>query len=118
MYLKITLKAILEEIMQTVIIVLDSAKMQNPDLDIIYDLPDRIDEFTNHAVYDNGYDYLSETKIGIWLETDNASANLEKIIELLKSEKFSDNDLSASAEIYISEDECAKLENSRKTYPL
>ena len=103
--------------MQTVIIVLDSVKMENPDLDICYDLPDRIDEFTNHAVYDNGYDYLSETKIGIWLETDNAAANLEKIIGLLRSEKFSDNDLSASAEIYISEDECAKLENCRKVYP-
>lgn len=103
--------------MQTVIIVLDSVKMENPDLDICYDLPDRIDEFTNHAVCDNGYDYLTETKIGIWLETDNAAANYPKIIELMRSEKFFDNDLSASAEIYISEDECAKFENSRKVYP-
>jgi hypothetical protein len=44
--------------MQTILITLDSEKMDNPDLDIRYLLPDRIDEYTGGAVRDNGYDYL------------------------------------------------------------
>ena len=32
--------------MQTIIITLNSDKMDNPDLDIRYVLPDRIDEYT------------------------------------------------------------------------
>ena len=46
--------------MQTIIIVLDSTKMNNPNLDICYSLPDRIESFTNGRVRDNGYDYISE----------------------------------------------------------
>jgi len=42
--------------MQTILITLDSARMDNPDLDIRYILPDRIDEYTDGAVTDNGYD--------------------------------------------------------------
>ena len=42
--------------MQTIVIVLNAAKMTNPDLDIRYALPDRIQEFTNNEIQDNGYD--------------------------------------------------------------
>ncbi len=56
--------------MQTIIITLNSDKMDNPDLDIRYELPDRIDEYTDGAVTDNGYDYLDDDILGIWLETD------------------------------------------------
>ena len=100
--------------MQTIIIVLDSTKMNNPDLDICYSLPDRIESFTNGRVRDNGYDYLSGTEIGIWLETENAKENVDNILELLKTETFSDNELSKSAVVYISEDECADIENSER----
>jgi hypothetical protein len=61
--------------MQTIIIVLDSTKMSNPDLDICYSLPDRIEFLTDGRVRDNGYDYLPGTEIGIWLETEDAEAN-------------------------------------------
>jgi len=104
--------------MQTIIIVLDAQKMTNPDLDIRYILPDRIEEYTNGAVKDNGYDYISDTKLGIWLETADAENSVKDIAELLKTEKFSDNDLSKTADIYISETECAEIENCRKFYPL
>ena len=74
--------------MQTIIIVLDAQKMTNPDLDIRYILPDRIEEYTNGAVKDNGYDYISDTKLGIWLETADAENSVKDIAELLKTEKF------------------------------
>ena len=48
--------------MQTIIIVVDSRKLENPDLDILYKLSDCLDEYSNHRISDNGYDYLSDTK--------------------------------------------------------
>ena len=56
--------------MQTIIIVLDSTKMNNLVLDICYSLPDRIESFTNGRVRDNGYDYISGTEIGIFHSTE------------------------------------------------
>ena len=103
--------------MQTIVIVLDSNKMNNPDLDIRYVLPDRIEEYTEGRVKDNGYDYLSKSEMGIWLETENANGGFREVIELLKTESILDNDLSQVAEIYVSEEECAELENCKKVYP-
>ena len=103
--------------MQTILILLDSEKMENPDLDIRYLLPDRIDEYTDGQIRDNGYDYLNGDVMGIWLETEDAEANVEKVIELITSEQILENDLSKSAEIYISEEDSAELENCRKVFP-
>ena len=103
--------------MQTILIVLDSEKMDNPDLDIRYLLPDRIQEYTDGQIVDNGYDYLNSDEMGIWLDTDDAAQNVEKIIDLIKSEQILDNDLSRVAEIYISEEDCATLDQCRKVYP-
>ena len=103
--------------MQTILIVLDSEKMDNPDLDIRYLLPDRIQEYTDGQIVDNGYDYLDNDEMGIWLDTDDAAQNIEKVIELIKSEQILDNDLSRATEIYISEEDCATLDQCRKVYP-
>lgn len=103
--------------MQTIIIKLDSRKLKNPDLDIRYLLPERIEEFTDKRVADNGYDYLNQFELGMWLETENASAEVGKIIELIKSEKFCENDLSESAEIFISEADCAEIDSCEKVFP-
>ncbi len=104
--------------MQTIIVKLDSTKLDNPDLDIITLLPVRIEEITNNAVYDNGFEYLNNDVIGVWLETENAKENVEKVIELLKNEKFADNDLSLTAEVFISEEDCAEIDKCIKVYPV
>lgn len=104
--------------MQTIIVVLNSQKMNNPDLDIRYILPDRIEEYTDNSISDNGYDYLSDTELGLWLETDDAVNNVGKIIQLITTEFILENDLSQVAEIFISEEECAEIENCRKVYPI
>ncbi len=103
--------------MQTIIIKLDSRKLENPDLDIIYLLPVRAEEYTDNAVSDNGYDYLNDDVIAVWLETADAGNNAAKVIELLKTERFADNDLSLSAEVYISEEDCAGIDNCERVYP-
>ncbi len=104
--------------MQTIVIVLDSTKMANPDLDIRYILPERIEEYTNNSIKDNGYDYISGTELGLWLETDDSANDVEKIIQLIKTETFLENDLSNVADIFVSEEECAEIEHCIKVYPI
>lgn len=104
--------------MQTIIIVLDSEKMTNPDLDIRYVLPDRIEEYTNQLVQDNGYDYLENDELALWLETEDAAKDADKIVALLNAETILENNLTLAADIYISEEANAELEQCRKVYPV
>ena len=102
--------------MQTILITLDSTQMDNPDLDIRYILPDRIDEYTDGAVTDNGYDYLDNDVMALWLETEDAAGNVGKVIELIESEAILENDLKKAAVVYISEEDCAEIEQCKKVY--
>ena len=85
--------------MQTSIISMDSRKMKNPDLDIRYLLPDRIEEWSGGAVNDDGYEYVDEEGhiLAVWLETEDAEGWWPKVVELLKTERFCENDLSETA---------------------
>ena len=105
--------------MQSVIISMDSRKMENPDLDIRYTLPDRIEEWSQGAVQDNGYDYVDEEGhiLAVWLKTEDAEGWWPKILELLKTEKFEDNDLSRSAQVLVSEKPNAELAGCRQVWP-
>lgn len=55
--------------------------------------------------------------MGIWLKTESAGENWTVVEQLLRDEKFKENDLSASAEIYVSEDDTADLENCIRMFP-
>ena len=44
--------------MQTIVIVLNPGKLENPDLDLRYQIPDRIEELSGGLIKDNGYDYI------------------------------------------------------------
>lgn len=105
--------------MQSIVIRMDSRKMDNPDLDIRYTLPDRIEEWSQGAVQDNGYDYVDEEGhiLAVWLKTEDAEGWWPKILELLKTEKFEDNDLSQSAQILVSEKPNAELDQCRQVWP-
>lgn len=77
----------------------------------------RIDEYTEGAVRDNGYDYLDNDVMAIWLETEDAAGNVEKVIKLIESEEILENDLRKAAVVYISEEDCAELGQCQKVYP-
>ncbi|NDO49202.1 hypothetical protein FMM75_07130, partial [Lachnospiraceae bacterium MD335] len=53
--------------METIVVVLNSSKMENPDLDIRYVLPDMLQKYTQNEICDNGYDYITNEELGIWL---------------------------------------------------
>ena len=109
--------------MQTIIIVLNPGKLENPDMDLCYCIPERIEDVSGGAIQDNGYDYLDTVKgqpgplMGIWLKTESAEENLPIIIKLFQEEKFKGNDLSMSAEIYISENDTEEIENCTLVFP-
>lgn len=98
--------------MQTIIIKLDSQKLVNPDLDMRYTIPDYIETYTDGVVTDNGYDYVNEdgTELAIWLDTQDAAAQVQNVIHCLKTKRFCGNDLSQTAQIYISEQDCAEID--------
>lgn len=107
--------------MQTIIIKLTPEKLENPDLDLCYSIPDRIEEVSNGKILDNGYDYLDDapgslSSIGIWLKTDSAREDYPMIVELFCKEKIMGNDLSSSVEIYISENDTEDIENCTLVY--
>ena len=103
--------------MQTIIILLDPRKLENPDTDIFYKVPIEVENATENKVYDNGYDFLDHDRLVIWLETENAEQWYPKVLDILMEKEICGNDLSKTAEIYISEEECAELEKCRKVYP-
>lgn len=109
--------------MQTIIIALNPGKLENPDMDLCYCVPERIEEVSGGAIQDNGYDYLDTEKgqpgplMGIWLKTESAEENLPIIIKLFQNEKIKGNDLSVSAEIYISENDTEEIENCTLVFP-
>lgn len=109
--------------MQTIIVVLNPGQLENPDMDLRYSVPDRIEEVSNNVIQSNGYDFVDAEDgqpgplMGIWLETENASENWPIISNLFQEEKFIGNDLSKSAQIYISENDTDDLENCTLVYP-
>lgn len=109
--------------MQTIIVLLNPGKLENPDLDIRYQIPDRIEEVSGGVIQDNGYDYIDAPEgqpgplLGIWLKTESASENWPILLKLFKEEKFMGNDLSLSAEIFISENDTDDVENCTLVFP-
>ena len=106
--------------MQTIIVLLNPGMLENADLDLRYRIPDRIEEVSNSLIQSNGYDYIDTEDgepgplMGIWLETEN-EWHIERY--LFKREKFIVNDLSLSAQIYISEKDTDDLENCVLVFP-
>lgn len=109
--------------MQTIIIVLHPEKLKNPDLDLRYCIPDRLEEVSGGMIQDNGYDYIDTEEgqpgppLGLWLETESASQSWPTVLSLFQQEKFKGNDLSLSAEIFISENDTADLKDCTLVYP-
>lgn len=109
--------------MQTIILLLNPGELKNPDMDLCYCVPERIEEVSDSVIQSNGYDFLDAEEgqpgplMGIWLKTENAGENWSIISNLFHNEKFKENDLSASVRIYISENDTDDLENCTLVFP-
>ena len=93
--------------MKIITIVLDSNKLENPDLDLRYNISDRIEEITNKRILHDGFDYMGEhyNIMSIFHRVEEErDGDIDLIIHLLKTEQFLENDLSKTAIIYIKDD--------------
>lgn len=110
--------------MQTIIVLLNPGELENPDLDLAYCVPDRIEELSNSLIQSNWYDFIDVEEgqpgplMGIWLQTENAAENWPVVCQIFQREKFMGNDLTKSARIYISENEDEDMENCTLVFPL
>ncbi len=100
--------------MQTIVIRLVPAKLKNYDIDLIFDVTDEIERVTKWSIISNEFD---DNLMAMWFETENARESYPLIVKLFSKKKFLKNDLSKSAEIYISENEHESIENCTRVYP-
>ncbi len=109
--------------MQTIILLLNPGKLDNPDMDLRYCIPDRIEEVSGSAIQDNGYSFIDTEDgqpgplMGIWLKTEDAGKHWPMLSKLFRDETFLGNDLSASVQIYISENDTDGLEHCTRVFP-
>lgn len=89
--------------MGTIAIKLNPEKLENADLDLRYLIPDRIEEVTKGKVQDNGYDYSSddENSIILFMTSENPEDDVNDVLEILKNEKFLNNDIYKSGIVAI-----------------
>ena len=106
-----------EKNMQTIVVKLFPEKLKNPDADLRYRVPDRIEEISDGRIRDNGYDYFDDGAMGIWLAVESAEEEYPVVLKLFREEMFLENDLSQSAEIYISEKDADDIENCTMVFP-
>lgn len=104
--------------MQTIIVKLDIRKLTNVDLGISDRIVERAEKASDGAIADGNYGYFSpDGSAAVWLSAENAAEGAQFLIKLFESEKFCENDLTAAAEIYISEEEHALLFDCTRAYP-
>lgn len=91
--------------MGTIAIKINPEKLENADLDLIYLIPERIEEITKGKVEDNGYDYSSDdtNSIIIFMTSENPKEDVNVVLEILKNEKFLDNDVYKSGIVAITD---------------
>ena len=102
--------------METILVAVDMAKLENPDTDIRYDLADKLEIYTHNEIFDNGSEYISDTAIGIWLGTTSAKENYGRILEFFEEHMVAGNDLASTAMIYISDQDFAPFEECTLVY--
>lgn len=104
--------------MQTIIVKLDLRKLTNVDLGISDRIVERAEKASGGAIVDGDYGYFSPNgSAAVWLSAENAAEAAQLLVKLFESEKFCENDLTAAAEIYISEEEHALLFDCTRVYP-
>ncbi len=91
--------------MGSIAIKLNPSKLNNPDADLRYIIPEKIEELTNNVVTEDGYDYLDdeENSMVIFLQSDNPQNDVMKVLEILKTEDFLGNQIYDSGIVAIEE---------------
>ena len=91
--------------MATILVRLDPRKLQNPDSDIRYVLPDLIAEKSCGVIRDDGYDYVGEVPyLLLFLKTEAIDQGMRWILDTLEHETVMGNDLLPAAVVAVERD--------------
>ena len=95
--------------MKNLVLTLDPEKLQNPDVDLRYVIPDLLSARSDGNIRDNGYDYEDQESqnpplLAIFLIAADFSAALKSINQLVLTEEVLGNNLSSAATLYIEEE--------------
>ena len=80
--------------MHRLIIKLDATRLDNPDLDIRYKLPDLLIERSHGLIQDDGYVYGTNTLwLLLYLRTTDVDAAMRHIVDVVDNIRLFENDL-------------------------
>ena len=92
--------------MATILIRLEPEKLDNPDLDLRYRIPDQLEKHTEGAIDGkaSGYDYTDSDAMLILMPVKKLSKKLiEQVISFVETERVLKNDLRKAAIVATSE---------------
>ncbi|MDR0259869.1 MAG: hypothetical protein LBI76_08675 [Comamonas sp.] len=86
--------------MPSLLIRLNPQLLSNPDLDIRYELPDRLHDLSNGLLRPDGFDYEDGTDaLLIFMEADDLEAVIPVVINALENEEVLGNRLAMVARV-------------------
>ena len=108
--------------MPRLVIRLDPMRLSNPDLDLRYEIPNRLRARSGGRIHDDGYDYddAEERKnqpcLLSFFQTKELDAAVAEAFALIREERPLGNDLRGAAEVSVFDDDNDD-EGSRVVYP-
>ncbi len=104
--------------MPSIVIRLDPAKLDNPDLDLRYDIPDLLAQRSDGVISDDGYDYEVEGgAMHIYLATTDNTRALPFVLTLLLEDRLHGNRLADAATVAVSDVPAVDALEFRVVYP-
>ena len=104
--------------MPSIVIRLDPSRLQDPDLDLRYEIPDLLVTRSGGLIKDDGYDYEPEgNALRIYLRTPDLNSAVRQVITFLEKEHLHGNHLADAAQVGISEAAASARQEYRVVYP-
>ena len=91
--------------MASIQIRLDPGRLENPDLDIRYLLPDLLTERSGGGITDDGYDYVGkENYLVLFLQTGEVDSAVACVVDVIENTRILGNDLRPAAVVALERD--------------
>jgi hypothetical protein len=104
--------------MPSIVIRLDPVKLDNPDADLRYEIPDLLSQGSGGLINDDGYDYEpGGNAMQIYLKTADLAGAVQQVVRFLETEHPHGNDLAPAAQVGISESEASDVTEFKIVYP-
>ncbi len=108
--------------MNSLVLTLDAEKLENPDFDLRYAVPDLLSARSNGNIYDNGYDYEDQEnqnapQSAVFLNVADLHSAIATISHVVQHESVLSNNLSLSATLYVVEEDLPLIFHSLAAVP-